>query len=74
MARRTQGVRVARAKKSKPRDRLVRWRVLLIKKTPAKFVDFAYAPDAQSAERTVAKEHSISGTLRNRLVAIREDW
>ena len=52
--------------KSKPRDRLVRWRVSLIKKTPAKFIDFAYAPDAQSAERKVAKEHNISGTLRNR--------
>ena len=65
---------MATAKKSKPRDRLVRWRVSLIKKTPAKFIDFAYAPDAQSAERKVAKEHNISGTLRNRLVAIREDW
>ena len=49
------------------------WRVSLIKGTPAKFIDFAYAPDAQAAERQVAKEHNISSTLRNRLVAIRDD-
>jgi hypothetical protein len=65
---------MAKAKKSKPRDRLVRWRVSLMRKTPATFIDFAYAPDAQAAERRVAREHKISGTLRNRLVAIREDW
>jgi hypothetical protein len=47
--------------------------VSLIKGTPAKFIDFAYAPDAQAAERQVAKEHNISSTLRNRLVAIRDD-
>ncbi len=58
---------MAKAKKTKPRDRLVRWRVSLITKTPAGFVDFAYAPDAQAAERQVAREHKISGTLRNRL-------
>jgi hypothetical protein len=28
---------MAKAKKSKPRDRLIRWRVNLIKGTPAKF-------------------------------------
>ena len=64
---------MAKAKKTKPRDHLLRWRVSLIKGTPAKFIDFAYAPDAQAAERKVAREHNISGTLRNRLVAIRED-
>jgi hypothetical protein len=32
-------------KKAKPRDHLVRWRVSLITKTPAKFVDFTLAPD-----------------------------
>jgi hypothetical protein len=55
---------MAKARKTKPRDRLVRWRVSLITKTPAGFVDFAYAPDAQAAERRVAREHKISGTLR----------
>jgi hypothetical protein len=40
---------------------------------PAGFVDFAYAPDAQAAERQVAREHKNSGTLRNRLVAIRDE-
>ena len=64
---------MAKAKKTKPRDRLVRWRVSLITGTPAKFVDFAIAPDAETAEAQVAEEHQISDTLRDRLVAVRED-
>ena len=65
---------MAKAKKTKPRDRLVRWRVSLITKTPAKFIDFTEAPDAATAEKQVAEEHDIPDTLRDRLVAIREDW
>lgn len=64
---------MAKAKKTKPRDRLVRWRVSLIKGTPAKFINFVEAVDAKSAEDIAAKEHKISETLRDRLVAIRED-
>jgi hypothetical protein len=74
LANGTEGWHMAKAKKTKPRDRLVRWRVSLIKGRPAKFIDFAYAPDAQAAERRVAKEHKIRDTLRSRLVAIREDF
>jgi hypothetical protein len=70
----TDGVRMAKPKKSKPRDNLVRWRVSLIKGTPAEFIDYALAPDAEAAEKQVAKEHNIPDTLRDRLVAIREDW
>jgi hypothetical protein len=64
---------LAKAKKTKPREHVIRWRVSLIKGTPAKFIDFAYAPDAKTAEKQVAEEHKISETLRDRLVAIRED-
>jgi hypothetical protein len=64
---------MAKAKRSKPREHLIRWRVSLMTKTPARFIDFAYAPDAQAAERKVAKEHNIRDTLRNKLVALRED-
>jgi hypothetical protein len=64
---------MAKAKKTKPREHLIRWRVSLIKGTPAKFIDFAYAPDPATAEQQVADEHKISETLRDRLVAIRED-
>jgi hypothetical protein len=53
---------------------LVRWRVSLITKTPAKFIDFVEAPDAATAEKQVAKEHEIPDTLRDRIVAVREDW
>jgi hypothetical protein len=64
---------MAKAKKTKPRE-LIRWRVNLIKGTPAKFIDFVEAPDAKTAEEKAAKEHKIPDTLRDRLVAIREDW
>ena len=63
---------MAKAKKTKPRE--LRWRVSLIKGTPAKFIDFAYAPDAKTAEKQVAEERKISEALRDRLVAIREEW
>jgi hypothetical protein len=46
--------------------------VSLIKGTPAKFIDFALAPDAETAEKQVAEEHKISDTLRDRLIAIRD--
>lgn len=65
---------MAKAKKTKPRERLLRWRVSLIKGTPAKFIDYVQAADAKTAEDIAAKEHRISDTLRDRLVAIREDW
>jgi hypothetical protein len=64
---------MAKAKKTKPTERLLRWRVSLITKTPAKFVDFTLAPDAETAEKQVAEAHNISDVLRDRLVAIRED-
>lgn len=67
-------MRMAKAKKTKPREHLLRWRVSLITGTPAKFIDFTLAPDAETAEAQVAEEHEISETLRDRLVAIREDF
>lgn len=61
-------------KTSKPTSKKnYRWRVSLIKGTPAKFIDFSIAPDAETAEKQVAEEHKISDTLRDRLVAIRDD-
>jgi hypothetical protein len=66
-------VAMAKAKKTKPRE-LPRWRVSLITKTPAKFIDFTRAPDAATAEKQIAEEYDIEETMRHRLVAIREDW
>jgi hypothetical protein len=40
---------------------------------PARFIDFTLAANAETAERQVPEEHRISETLRDRLVAIRED-
>lgn len=63
---------MAKARKTKPRE-LIRWRVSLIKGTPAKFIDYVEAPDAKTAEDIAAREHRTPDTLRDRLVAIRED-
>jgi hypothetical protein len=41
--------------------------------TPARFINFAYARSAETAEEQVAKKRDIGDTLRNRLVAIRDD-
>jgi hypothetical protein len=73
MANGTHGVGMAKAKKTRPREHLVRWRVSLITKTPAKFIDFTLAPDAETAAKQVAEAHDISDSLRDRLVAIREE-
>jgi hypothetical protein len=72
MANGTEGWCMAKAKKTKPREQ-IRWRVSLMTKTPAKFIGFAYVPDAETAEKQVAEEHELSETLRNKLVAIRDD-
>ena len=64
---------MAKAKKTKPREHFFRWSVSLIGKTPAKFIDFTLAPDAETAEEQVAEAHRISDRLRERLVAIKDD-
>jgi hypothetical protein len=64
---------MAKAKKALPRTNLIRWRVSLLGPTPARFVDWTLAPDAQTAVEQVAVAHDISETLRHRLIAIRED-
>jgi hypothetical protein len=68
----TKGWCMVKAKTTKPRD-LIHWRVSLITSTPAKFVDFTMAPDAETAEEQVAQAHDISDELRPRLIAVRED-
>jgi hypothetical protein len=45
----------------------------MITGTPAKFIDHVHAPDAKTAEDIAAKEHKIPDTMRDRLVAIREN-
>jgi 1,2-phenylacetyl-CoA epoxidase PaaB subunit len=52
---------------------LHRWRISLIKATPAKFIGFVHAPDEKSALEMAAEDYSISENVRDRLVAIRED-
>ncbi len=73
MANGTDRCCMAKAKKTKPRDHLVRWRVSLITATPAKFIDFTMAPDAETAEEQVAEAYDIGDELPHRLMAIRDD-
>jgi hypothetical protein len=49
-------------------------RLLASTATPARFIDFSIAPDAETAEKQVAEAHDISDSPRDRLVSIREDW
>jgi hypothetical protein len=73
MANGTDGWSKAKTKKTKPREHVVRWRVSLITATPAKFIDFTMAPDAETAEEQVAEAYDIGDELRHRLMAIRDD-
>jgi hypothetical protein len=57
---------MAKAKKTKPREHFIRWRVSLITATRAKFIDFTMAPDAETAEAQVAEAYDISDELRHR--------
>jgi len=61
---------VSRKKPSKPAAH--RWRITLIKATPAKYLGSVDAPDEAAAIETAAREFKISDALRNRLVALRE--
>ena len=72
MASGTEGWCMAKAKTTKPHDHLVRWRVSLIKATPAKFLGYVHAPDEASAIAMAIEDYGISERLRDRLVAIRE--
>jgi hypothetical protein len=51
---------MAKAKKTRPREHLIRWRVSLITATPVKFIDFTRAPDAETAEEQLAEAHDIN--------------
>jgi hypothetical protein len=50
-----------------------RWRITLLKSTPAKFIGYVRAPDAKSAIETAAKDYKISERLIDRLIATPED-
>jgi len=58
---------------AKPRDNLIRWRLSLLTKAPAKFIDFTMARDAATAEKQVAEAHDIGDEVRHGLVAIRDE-
>jgi hypothetical protein len=51
----------------------VRWRISLLKGTPAKFLGYIEAPDEKAAIEAATKEYKIADVLRDRLVARRDE-
>ena len=64
---------MAKAKKTKPRERLHEWRATLIKGTPARYLGHVHAPDEKSAIEGAAKEFRVPGNLRDRIAVMREN-
>ena len=65
--------RMAKAKQSKPRERLFRWRATLIKGTPAKYLGHVDAPDEEAARAQAAEEFNVSDVLKDRVAVQREE-
>ena len=63
---------MAKAKKTKPRERLFSWRATLIKGTPAKYLGYVDAPDEETAREQAAKEFNVSDVLRDKIAVQRE--
>jgi hypothetical protein len=61
------------AKKTKPRERLFRWRVTLIKGTPAKYLGYVDAPDEEAARKQAVEEFNVSEVLKDRVAVQREE-
>jgi len=72
MANGTDGYCMAKARKTKPHERLFRWRINLIKATPAKLVGYVDAPDADTAIKEAIKEYEVKDLDQERLVALRD--
>jgi hypothetical protein len=49
-----------------------RWRITLIKGTPAKFLGYVHAPDEKTAIARAAEDYDVSDRLIHRLVATPE--
>jgi hypothetical protein len=61
------------AKKPSPAKAPVRWRISLLKGTPAKFLGYIEASDEKAAIEAAAKEFRVAEALRDRIVARRDD-
>ena len=56
---------------AKPPKPVPRWRISLLKGTPAKLLGHVYASDEKAAIDAAAKEYKIAEALRDRIVARR---
>jgi len=73
MANGTYGVRMAKAKKTRPQERLFRWRATLIKGTPAKYLGHVHAKDEADAVKEAAREFNVAEALQDRIVATKDE-
>jgi hypothetical protein len=53
--------------RKKLKKKLIRWRVSLIGKTLARYIDHTLAPDAEIADEQVAEAHDIGSPLCERI-------
>lgn len=65
---------MAKAKKTKSRERLFRWRASLIKATPARYLGHVDAKDEAPAIKEAAKEFHVPDNLHDRIAVMRDDW
>lgn len=69
----TDGVRMAKAKRTKPHERLHEWRVTLLRATPARYLGHVDAPDEATAIDEAVKKFSVPDNLRNKIAVTRDD-
>jgi hypothetical protein len=62
-----------KARQETPSAAVSRWRINLLKGTPAKFLGYADTHHEKAAIETAAKEFKIAQALRDRIVAQRDE-
>jgi hypothetical protein len=70
----TESMRMAKARKSTPRDFEHRWRASLIRGTPARYLGHVRAKDEATAMVKAAEEFEVPDTLRDRIVVAIDVW
>lgn len=65
---------MAKAKKSKPREHLHRWRATLIKGTPTKYLGHVYASSEADAAKEAAREFNVADALQDRIAVTKDDF
>jgi hypothetical protein len=65
---------MAKAKKTKPKEHLHRWRAILIKGTPAKYLGHVYANSEADAVKEAAREFNVADALQDRIAVTKDEF